>query len=146
MNAQCCGTYVYALDSINFQCSSRNYSQHLGLARDPSRCRGNLYPRTPGKWVWGTETTERIFFFSYRARGGLLLSVSSILFRQKAWEGWKLREEPTANLPSEPMNSFPHFDEVLHTYPLQTSPRFKPTTTLHTLGISGIAIQPQNVE
>ena len=25
------GTYVYALDSINFHCSSRNYSQHLGL-------------------------------------------------------------------------------------------------------------------
>jgi hypothetical protein len=43
----------------------------------------------------------------------------------------------TANLPSELMNNFPYFDEVLHTYPLQTCPRFKPTTTLHTIGFSG---------
>jgi hypothetical protein len=35
------------------------------------------------------------------------------------------------------MNSILYFDEVLQTYPPQTSPKFEPTTTLHTLRISG---------
>ena len=42
------------------------------------------------------------------------------------------------------MNSFPHFDEVLHTYlPPDLN---RPLHTLHTLEISGTAIQSQNVE